>query len=130
VAKDALCAGVGCFKGICWKAYTRQLKPLSEQSPRIGALLLYKEFGQDTKAYREPAGWVGHALRGFATQPPKHGGKAVEAQRLIAVLQGWDVTAEQLAAQRQQVEAARAAGFVVAFAKIEQSWSPKLHKWR
>ena len=130
VAKDALCAGVGCFKGICWKAYTKQLQPLAEQSPTIGALLLYKEFGQDTKAYREPAGWVGHAVRGFATMPPKHGGKAVEPQRLIAVLQGWDVTAEQIAAQRTQAEAVGAGGFLVAFAKIDQSWSPKTHTWR
>jgi hypothetical protein len=130
VAKDALCAGVGCFKGICWKAYTRQLKSLSEQSPTIGALLLYKEFGQDTNAYREPAGWVGHALRGFRAMPPKHGGKAVEPQRLIAVLQGWDVTPEQLAAQRSQAEAVGAGGMLVAFAKIDQSWSPKIHTWR
>jgi hypothetical protein len=130
VARDALCAGVGCFKGICWKAYTRQLKPLAEQSPTIGALLFYKEFGQDTKAYREPAGWVGHALRGFATMPPKHGGRAVEPQRLIAVLQGWDVTPDQLAAQRSQAEAVGAGGILVAFAKIDQSWSPRIHKWR
>lgn len=130
VAKDALCAGVGCYKGICWKAYTRQLQPLADQSPTIGALLLFKEFGQNTKAYREPAGWVGHALRGFQTMPPKHGGKAIEPQRLIAVLQGWDVSPEELAAQREQAETAGAGGILVAFAKIDQSWTPKLHKWR
>lgn len=130
VDKDALCAGVGCYKGICWKAYTRQLTPLAEQSATIGALLLYKEFGQDTKAYREPAGWVGHALRGFATLPPKHGGKPVEPQRLLAVLQGWDVTPQELAAQQKQVEAVGTAGYLIAFARIDQGWSPRMHKWR
>ncbi len=126
VAKDALCAGVGCYRGICWKAYCRQLGPLAEQSTTIGALLLYKEFGQDTAAYPQPAGWVGHALRGFQTMPPQNGAKGVEPQRLVAVVQGWGVAADELAAQRKQVETAGAAGLIVAFAKIDQSWSPRI----
>jgi hypothetical protein len=126
VAKDALCAGVGCFKGICWKAYTRQLAPLAEQSTLIGALVLYKEFGQDTAAYPRPAGWTAHALRGFRTIPPDNGGKAVQPQRLVAVLQGWNVSADELAAQKKHVESVGAAGFVVALAKIDQSWSPRI----
>ena len=130
VAKDALCAGVGCYKGICWKASCRQLRPLAEQSATLGVLLLYKEFGQDTKHYAESAGWVSHALRSFQSMPPKNNGKAVEPQRLLAILQGWDVSAEELAAQRKQVESVGAAGWVVAFAKIEQSWKPQIHPVR
>jgi len=126
VAKDALCAGVGCFKGTCWKVYSRQLLPLAEQSQTIGALLLYKEFGQDGTAYSQPAGWVGHALRGFQSMPPANGGKAVEPQRLLAVLQGWNVSPEELRSQQAQAEAAGAAGWVVALAKIDQSWSPRI----
>ena len=130
VAKDALCAGVGCYKGICWKAYTRQLGPLSDQSPTLAALLLYKEFGQDTKVYDESAGWVGHALRGFRTMPAKHGGRGVEPQRVLAVLQGYDVSPAELSAQMKQMESAGAAGYVVAFARIDQSWSPRMHRLR
>ena len=29
-AADGWCAGVGCFRGICWKAYTKQLMPVAE----------------------------------------------------------------------------------------------------
>lgn len=126
VAKEGLCAGVGCFKGICWKAYTRQLKEVAEESPTIGALLLYKTFQQDSTEYPEPAGWVGHALRGFQTIPPKHGGKAVAPERLVAVLQGWNVTPAELAAQQQQAQSAGVAATVVAFEPIEQSWSPRI----
>lgn len=126
VDNDALCAGVGCYKGICWKAYTRQLQPLAEQSPTIGALLLYKEFGQDTKHYPQRAGWIGHALQGFQTMPPQNNGKAIVASRLVAVVQGWDVSRDELAAQQKQAETAGAAGWVVAFAKIDQSWSPRI----
>ncbi|MSR56472.1 MAG: hypothetical protein EXS05_02225 [Planctomycetaceae bacterium] len=126
VHNDALCAGVSCFKGICWKAYCRQLQHLDEQSPTIGALLLYKEFGQDTKNFPQPAGWVSHALRGFQTMPPQNSGKAIAASRLLAVLQGWDVSPDELAAQQKQVQSVGAAGWVVAFARIDQSWTPRI----
>jgi len=125
-ANEALCAGVGCYRGICWKAYSRQLRHADEQSPTIGALLLYKEFGQDTPAYSQPAGWVGHALHSFQVMPPQRDGTAVEPGRIVAVLQGWDVSPEELAAQREQAEASAAAGWVVAFERIEQSWSPQM----
>ncbi len=128
--KDALCAGVGCFKGICWKAYTKQLMPVAEAAPQIGVLLLYKEFGQDTPAYKEPAGWIQHALAGFATLPPKNGGKAIGPGRLIAVLQGFGVTERELADQITRAKAAHCTGYLVAFAKIDQSWTPKLIRWK
>jgi len=130
VAKDALCAGVGCYKGICWKAYTRQLMPLADESPVIGVLGLYKLFGQDTPIYKQPAEWVRAAARGFQTMPPQHGGRAIEPQRLLMVVQGFDVTAAELASQIRQAEDAGAAGIVVAYAKIDQSWQPRMHKWR
>lgn len=50
----------------------------------------------------------------------------IAASRLLAVLQGWDVSPEELAAQQKQAETAGAAGWVVAFAKIDQSWSPRI----
>ena len=128
--KNALCAGVGCFKGICWKAYTKQLMPVAEGSPQIGVLLLYKEFGQDTSAYKEPAGWIQHSLAGFSQMPPKNGGKAIGPERLIAVLQGSGVTERQLADQIARVQDARCPNYLVAFAKIDQSWKPKLIRWK
>ncbi len=128
---DKLCAGVGCYEGICWKAYVKQLAPLAAGSNTLGALLLYKEFGQDVPHYKQRAGWIGHALaHGFADQVAKQKSPPIKASRIVAVLQGWDVTEEELAAQMQQAQSAHAGGYIVTFAKIDQSWSPKIVKWR
>ena len=128
---DGLCAGVGCFNGICWKAYTRQLMPVAETSDRLAVLATYKQFQRDTSRYgKGEASWVEFALKTFKSMPPKHGGKAIPASRLIAVLQGWNVTAKEIAAQRLAAEKAGANGFVVAFDKIEQSWAPKNVQWK
>lgn len=128
--KDALCAGVGCFKGICWKAYTKQLMPVADEAPLIGALLLYKEFGQDSPTYAAAAGWVSHAVAGFTQMPAKNGGRAIEAGRLITVLQGYDVTPQEVEAQLARSRDSGAAGYIVALSKLDQSWQPKMHRWR
>ncbi len=130
-SNDALCAGVDCYKGICWKAYSRQLKSLAAEADTVGVLLLYKEFGQDGPHFKHPAGWICHALNhGFAKQPENNDGTHVEASRLIAVLQGWDVNDAEIQAQIDQARSAGTAGFIVARAKIDQSWQPRLMKWR
>jgi hypothetical protein len=127
-AKDGLCAGVGCFKGICWKAYCRQLAPVAEQSPRLGALLLYKEFQRDLSEYGEPAGWISWGVKSFQAMPKREGTRPIEAKRLIPILQGWDVTDKELAAQIAQAKSSGASGYVVALSKIDQSWSPRIVK--
>jgi hypothetical protein len=129
--RDALCAGVGCYKGTCWRVYSRQLKPVAAESGRLGALLLYKEFGQDGPFYHERAGWIRHALtQGFATQPTKYGGPTIAASRLLAVLQGWNVSDAELQAQIEQARLANAAGCIIALARIDQSWRPRMVKWK
>lgn len=127
---DGLCAGVGCFNGICWKAYTRQLMPVAATSRRLAVLATYKQFQRDAARYGAKASWVEFAINTFVTMPPKHGGKAISASRMIAVIQGWDVTAEEIAAQQIAVKRAGANGYVVAYDKIEQDWSPKVVRWR
>jgi hypothetical protein len=130
-AKPGLCAGVGCYKGTCWKVYTRQLKPLAAEANLLGALLLYKEFHQDGPPYNERAGWISHALtHGFGDQLAKNGAAKIPPSRVIAVLQGWNVSDDDIQAQIKQASAAGAAGYVVALAKIEQSWQPQLLTWR
>ena len=89
--KDGVCGGVGCFQGICWKAFTQQLMPVMEQTEQLGVLLPYKAFERDLAVYGDEAAWIKHALRSFEIMPPTRGGKAVPVSKLIAVLQGWDV---------------------------------------
>ena len=124
--KDGVCGGVGCFQGICWKAFTQQLMPVMEQTEQLGVLLPYKLFERDLPVYGGEAAWITHALRLFETMPPVRGGKVVPVSKLIAVLQGWDVSPNQIQAQIQHATNAGAAGFVVAFDKIDQSWQPRV----
>ncbi len=126
-ARHALCAGVACYQGICWKAYARQLPPLAAQSETLGALLLYKEFSQDVPHYEQPAGWIGHALKhGFTDQLVKNGAPPIAASRLVAVLQGWDASDAEIQAQIEQARSAGAGGWIVALTRIDQSWQPRI----
>jgi hypothetical protein len=127
-AKDGFCAGVGCFKGICWKAYTKQLTPLAQQSDTIGVLLPYQDLGRDMPIYGRPAGWITHALETFQQMPLVNNAQPIPAQRLIAVLQGWDVTDEQIETQIARAQESGAAGYVVSHTRIEQSWEPRIVK--
>lgn len=129
-AADGLCAGVGCFDGICWKAYTQQLMPLAATSNRLGVLTPFKAFQRDTPFYGRKAGWIEHALASFAEMPPKHGAQAIPPSRLIAVLQGWNASPVEIAAQIAAAEVAGANGFLLAYAEIEQDWQPKIVKWK
>ena len=129
-AADGQCAGVGCFTGICWKAYTKQLAPLEQVSDQLGVLVPYRAFHRDAPRYGEEAGWVNHAVESFARMPPRNGGRPIEAARLVTVLQGWDVSPQQISAQIQRSGESGAAGYLVAFTKLDQSWSPKIVSWR
>ena len=129
-AADGLCAGVGCFEGICWKAYAKQLSPVQATVKRLGVLTPYKAFQRDIPRYGTTASWIGHAVESFRTMPAKHGEESIPAARLVTVLQGWDVTAAEIAAQIAVARAAGVNGYVVAFAEIQQGWEPKIIKWK
>ena len=60
--------------------------------------------------------------------PRRHASQPVVANRLICVLQGWDVTPAEVKAQKEQAVAAGAAGYIVSKAKIDQQWQPRIHK--
>jgi hypothetical protein len=62
------------------------------------------------------AGWVGAVLRRYHERDP--------AQRLISVLQGWNVTEAELATQIDQSHAGDSAGYLVAGMAIDQSFWP------
>lgn len=124
---DGLCAGVGCFKGICWKAYTRQLMPLASAVRRLAVLTPYKLFQRDDPRYGPVKGsWVEFAVGTFEKVPPRNGGKAISASRIIAIVQGWDVTESEIQAQHRAAARAGANGYVTLYDEIDQGWSPKL----
>jgi hypothetical protein len=129
-AADGACAGVGCFRGICWKAYTRQLMPVAAASPRLAVLTPYVALQRDLPVYAGEAAWIAQAVTSFQTMPPRHQGTAIEAARLITVLQAWDLDDRRVMAQVQQSNSAGAGGYIVAYAPIEQDWQPRLYRWK
>jgi hypothetical protein len=124
--REGLCGGVGCFHGACWDEWTGQLNPVAAQNETIGVLLLYRVFERDLPIYGKQAGWITSALGFFQKMPLRYQPEGFAAGRLLAVLQGWDVGPEQTEAQVARAIEAGAAGVIVAFAAIDQSWSPRL----
>lgn len=129
-AKDGLCAGVRCFQGKCWKAWTEQLTATATQSRTIGVLLPYKAFNRNLPIYGPEAGWIDHALRSFQTMPARYRTAPIPASRLLAVLQGWDATDREIAVQKDVAKAAGVESVLVAYDKIEQDWRPRVTKLR
>lgn len=126
--KDTLCNGVGCFNGACWKEFTAQLTPVAEEAETIAALLPYRALQRDLPHYGPTAGWITQALNSFSTMPARYQARPVVPGRLIAVLEGWDVTTAQIQAQIDRTKEAGAAGYVVALMRIEQGWEPRIVK--
>ncbi len=120
------CAGVPCYPNTCWKEYSKQLMPLARDVQQLAALVPYKAFDRDQPRYGPTAGWVKSAIRSFAEMPPKREGQAISANRIIAILQGWDVSDEEVKAQIARSAEAGSAGYVVSLTRIEQSWAPRI----
>jgi hypothetical protein len=126
--RETVCGGVGCYRGTCWKEWTRQTTPLAAESSRVAALLPYKLFNRDLPHYGGEGAWVAHAVRSFGETP--QGKHPLPASRLIAVVQGWEVTDQQVAAQKQHATNAGCAGVIVALNSIQQSWEPRIFQWK
>ena len=124
--KTTLCAGVGCYEGLCWKEFVKQLTPLAERSEPVALLLPFREFERDLPNYPDRAGWIREGVELMQTQPRRHRGTPVPAERLITVLQGWDVTHREVMAQIAQSQLAGANGFIVSLVPIDQSWEPRI----
>jgi len=109
---ESQCGGVTCFTGACWKEYARQIEPVARQAREIGVLLTQREAAPAT------------ALASFKEVLPKNGGPVIDPARLVAV-----VPAGAPKAVEQQLDGARQAGlqsWIIALAKIDQSWEPRL----
>lgn len=126
--KENLCAGVGCFAGLCWKEYTAQLMPLASNFEHVGVLLPFRDMGRDLRRYGSAGGWAKQALKSFSEIPPRWQGAAVTANRLIPILQGWNVTEAE---RRDQIRLSQEGGstsYIIAVKKIDQGWEPRILK--
>jgi hypothetical protein len=124
--KGAACDGVGCYTGRCWKDYNAQLMPVAGIAGQIGVLLPYQDFSPKLSRTGAYGKWQTYALDSFTEILPQRGGQAIPQGRLIAVLQGWNVSVAQQQTQIRQSEQAGTAGYILALAKIDQGWEPRL----
>ena len=120
-----VCGGVGCYNGICWKAWNKQLTPLANSTDLVGVSCFYKEYGRDLPRYHTPAGWIRFAIEGFETMRRKHEATGLPPNRLVAVLQGWEVSQDEVDAQIDAAQAAKTHGILLVVSKQDQSWRPK-----
>jgi hypothetical protein len=108
------CHGVPCRP--CSTDYQPRFIDALRGEPRVGLLSFYKLWRRNVPLWGEEAGWVRAVLRRYRERDP--------SQRLLSVLQGWDVTQAELAAQIAQSAAGGSAGYLVAGTPIDQSFWP------
>ena len=58
--------------------------------------------------------------------PARYETRGVAANRIVTVLQGWDVTPGQVQAQIARSTESGAGGFLVSRVRIEQGWEPRI----
>lgn len=126
--KHEACGGVGCFEGICWKAWTRQLSAIEQISPVLGVSCFFNAHERDLPRYGETAAWTRSAVSFFETVPAKKKSTPVKSDRLVVVLQGWDVSTDEVAAQVSHALACQPRGILLVQPKIDQHWEPRIYK--
>jgi hypothetical protein len=121
---DRVCGGVNCFKGTCWREWTSQIEPVATETEVIGVLLLDRVFDRQAEPYRNSGGWIPTALNYFQQLPSRYNVTGPPVRRLLPVIQGWDLSSEELTPKVAQAAAIGPAGLLVAFTPIDQSWTP------
>ena len=120
--KPGLCAGVGCYRGACWREWSAQLEPLVANSPRIGALLLESTF---QRAEMGPD-WLAAIPQTFAEMPAHYQRAGIATDRLVAIIEGWQADKGSLERQRRLLKTAGISSYVVAMTMIDQRWDPRV----
>lgn len=100
----------------CPMDYLAGLARALERGSRVGLLTPCKLFGRESPLYGEPAAWVRRVVSHYLSLAPQ--------TSLFAAVQGWDVMAEERAAQIAQAQAGGAQGILILESAIDQSWRP------
>jgi hypothetical protein len=129
-----LCGTVHCFDGLCWKESTKELEPLFKEVAGPVALLLSEDaFGRTSPSrglgYSDygPGGWPRNAIRLFTGMFEKQGHAPVSPEKLLAVIDGRGLGAEErrsLLADVAPLLGVR--GVVITADSIDESWEPRI----
>jgi hypothetical protein len=116
------CGSVPCY-ATCSKRFNEQWTALTaDRRGPVGLLLLHREFERDRKEYGGPTNWI---TRAFASVE-KRAVAPLPREQLWVVVQGYSVTLEEEAAARQNASKTGAGAILVARARIDQSYEPRI----
>lgn len=120
-----LCGTVGCATGTCPGVFTRQWSALTKgyEGP-IGLLALHTALQRTQKEFGGGPGWLTNSIAYLNQTLPANGGKAISSQRLWVVVGGVSPAEEKTA--RELAVKANVGAVIVARAKIDQSYEPKI----
>jgi hypothetical protein len=120
-----LCGTVGCATGACPEVFTRQWSALaSGHDGPIGLLAVHTALHRTQKEFGGGPGWVTNAIAYVDKTLPANGGKAISADRLWVVVE--DARNAEGVTAREVATKAGAGAVIVARAKIEQSYEPRI----
>ncbi len=113
------CRGINC-SNVCslhyWPGMVRAFAQDRGGPAAVGLLTPYKLFGRDMPLYGDTAAWVGASQTHYHTCDP--------VANLIAVIQGWDVSEDELSAQVAQAAENGAKGVLALEEPLDQSYHP------
>ncbi|HEU0010438.1 MAG TPA: hypothetical protein VFT34_11535 [Verrucomicrobiae bacterium] len=119
-----LCGTVGCATGACPEDFTRQWSALvSDHDGPLGLLALHTALQRTQTEFGGGPGWVTNAIGYLDQTVPAHGGNATR-DRLWMVVE--DSRAGEAATARRLAAQAGVGAVIVARAKIDQSYEPRM----
>ena len=119
------CGTVGCATGACPDVFTRQWSALAlgHDGP-IGLLALHATFRRTQAEFGGGPNWVTNAIAYLDKTLPANGGRATPSDRLWMVVAGSQTPEEGMV--RELAAKAGVAAVIVARAKIDQSYEPRI----
>jgi hypothetical protein len=125
-ASTGLCGSVPCAIGTCPKVFAQQWAPLVDDgSSAVGLLVLQKELERTGPRYAA-ASWIPKSVEYIDTIPVRQGKKALAHDRLWLVVQGAGVSVAEQATAREAALKTNPAAVLVALARIDQSYEPRV----
>lgn len=118
-AQMGTCRGIACSRPcalVYWPGMVRAFSGEVGGPLSVGLLTPYKLFGRDVPLYGGTAAWVGASVAHYREIDP--------TASVLAVVQGWNVTPDELAAQIEQAATCGATGVLVLEEPLDQSWWP------